>query len=434
MAYQIELSAPLTRIATIQNKVKVSTTKREFYGFRNRKSELPLVQVPLALPVYRMENFRTFTDQHDYVTAEGKNANFFSAGQESETAQQAQHLLLARLAQKGKEGSVVPVIDVLRKHGQREPLLITATGVVVNGNRRLAAMRELYEEDGTAFASFSHVDVLVLPADATEDEILDVEANLQATPETKLDYDWIGELQLINRLVNLGRSHEQVANQLQRKEKEIKNAVLALAEADLYLKESGSEGSYGEIREDAEQLFKDLPKALDGKDERGKEASRAIAYSLFRNKEKLPSRIYDYNAGFGRLADKVLKRVGDELGIAESSEGELTAQTAEEEVYLDFGEATPDEDYRKVVDVLKDEANETAASALIEAVVTEIEIDKGTRSGEAALKAIGQAHTKLASVDLGKASDDTFPAIAKQLEAIRVIVAALESTLSKKMN
>lgn len=429
MTYQIQITAPVTRAATIATKVETAGKTKEFYGFRNRRSELPIVQVSIDLPVYRMENFRTFTDQRDYLTAENKPVEFFSKGQESETAQQAQHGLLVRLAEKGKAESIVPVIDVLRKDGQREPLLISANGVVVNGNRRLAALRELYAEDKLKFKSFSHIDVMVLPPDATSDEILDIEANLQAMPETKLDYDWIGEAQLIKSLVALGRTHEQVANQLHRKEKDIKYALQQLAEADLYLKETGSTGSYVEIREDAEQLFKDLPKLLEGKTERGKERSRAIAYALFRNKDRFPGRLYNYNAVIGKLADDVLDRVATEHGI---STGVAEPEADDGGFAIDIDDGTGEANYDAVVEALKADDNEEIIDTLIDEAQTAIEIENGRKSDSAALKAVSQAHTKLASVDMNRAAASTLPGIKKQLDSIKALVATMEDILTKR--
>lgn len=430
MTYKIQITAPVNRSATIASKVVASTDKREFYGFRNRKHNLPLIQVPIGLPVYRMENFRTFTDQRDYIATEGKKADYFSAGQESEEAQQAQHQLLYRLALKGKADSVVPVSDVLEAEGQREALLITAGGVVVNGNRRLAALRELYEQ-GSKFSHFSHIDVLVLPADATIEEIVDIEANLQARPETKLDYDWIGEAQLISRLVNLGRTPKAVADQLGRKEKDIKYAIQTLAEADLYLKEApGTQGSYSEIREDAEQLFGDLPKLLDGKSEAMKEASRVIAWTLYQNKGRLEGRLYDYNAVIGTLADNVLDRVADELGIVTEPDGD-DGDDAADDFAIDIGDEPQTTSFGGVIEALKAPDNDAAIEALIDAAQAEIQLDKGQRSGGAALKSVQQAHTKLASVDVSRADKSTIPKISKQLDAIKKVVAELEGKIAK---
>lgn len=432
LAYQVRITAPVTREASIAAKVATATEKYTLHAFRNRRYDLPVIQVPVDMPVYRMANFRTFTDQKDFIAAEGKPADYFSIGQESEEVQQAQHGLLYRLAQKGKSDSVVPVSDVLADSGQQQPLLITAAGVVVNGNRRLAAIRELHANPQGNYSHFSHIDVMVLPADATANEILDVEANLQAMPETRLDYDWIGEAQLIKSLVSLGRQHKQVADQLRRNEKDIKFAIQTLAEADLYLKEAkGTKGSYSEIREDAEQIFGDLPKLLDGKSESEKSVSRVIAWTLYQNKDKLPGRLYDYNAAIGKLAEDVVNRVVSELGDAAGSDREAGASAGDDDFDVDLDAEQPMLGSDVVITALKSDDNEAAVGALIEAAITVIELEKGKKSGDTALKTVGQAHTKLLSVDLSKANASTLPGIAKQLVAIKGVVAALETSLEK---
>lgn len=470
MAYVVKLTAPAERELLIAKSVKTPIATAAFYDFRSAKFELPVIRIDIGIPVYRMENFRTYTDQKEYIAKEKKAANFFSNGQELESVQQVQHDLLVRLARKSVAESVVPVIDVLEAEGQREAILVTSSGVVVNGNRRLAAMREL----GTA-----HVDVMVLPADATADEIVDIEASLQGKPETKLDYDWIGDGQLISRLVGMGRTTKQVADQLRRGEKDVRTSIQALSEAELYLKEwAHAEGEYSRIREDAEQFFKDLAKALDGKPASEAQASRVIAWSLFDNRDKLPGRIYNFNAAFGKLASNVLDRVATDLGLStEGDDGELqddekqegaptlqgedadesaaapagdgpvedsdsssqidvSGTAADDSDFDDFSIDVDEEDsatsYDAVIEALKDEkSKEDAIEALIDAAESVIEMEKGQKSGQAALKALAQANGKIASVDMTRAAPDTYAKIAKQLDAIEAQCEAIRAKLKE---
>lgn len=425
MAYEIKLTAPAEREAAIAKGIKTPERKLPFYHFRDKTYELPVIRLPIDLPIYRMENFRTYTDQHEYIAKEKASGDYFSLGQELESVQQVQHGILVRLARKGVSDSVVPVINVIEEKGQTEPLLITASGVVVNGNRRLAAMREL---------GLTYVEVMVLPADASEDEIVDIEASLQGVPETKLDYDWIGDGQLINRLISMGRTTKQVAKQLHRPEKEIKNARQALIEADLYLKEwAKAEGEYGRIAEDAEQLFKDLPKRLENKDAALQHASRVIAWSLYDNREKLGARIYGFNAAFGSLARDVLDRVATSLGLPTTNPPKETGEAAGED---DFTVDLEDDDevpsYDSVIQALSDESTRLdSVDALIEASITAIEVAKGQKDGEAALKAVTEANTKLVSVDLARASPKSYAAIRKQLVTIDGLVKKLQAKLEE---
>jgi hypothetical protein len=377
-----------------------------------------------------MENFRTFTDQKEYLSKEKISADFFLKGQESESAQQIQHKILSSLAKKGKEGSITPVIDVLRKDKQQEVLLITVNGIVVNGNRRLAAMRELFSENTPETSSFNYVNVMVLPADTSAEEIIDIEASLQGKPETKLDYDWIGEAQLISSQLNIHKSTYNVAQRLNRTEKDIKNAMQALAEAELYLKEwVKAEGEYSRVKEDAEQFFKDLPKRLEGKDSQLENASRAIAWTLFDNRGKLPSRLYDYNAAFGKLASDVLDRFSNNMGIPTGREDSNSDGDFDIDINMDDDVAS----YEDIITALK-ENNEDVIEGLIEACIDSIEVDKGQKSGDAALKSISQAHSKITSVDLARANPNTYSAISKQLEAIASIVTRLKDSLSNLTN
>ncbi len=428
MSYDIRLMSRAEREVLIRKGVTSSREVNEFYEFRNTKYSLPVIRIDINIPVYRMENFRTFTDQKEYITVNKKEADFFSKGQESESCQQVQHEILSALARKGKSDSVVPVIDVLRKEKQRESILISSSGVVINGNRRLAAMRELIVEDVAGNSEFSHINCMVLPEDATANEILDIEASLQAKPETKLDYDWIGDGQLINKLLSSGRTTTEISDMLNRSKKEIENSLQALTEVELYLKDwAFAPGEYSRVRDDAEQLFKDLPKRLEGKEPNLQDASRAIAWSLFENRDKLPGRIYDFNAAFGNLASEVLDRLSDSLGI------ECIAEENDDDE--GFSVDVEDDDtvsYENLIESLKDEETKgDAVDALIEVCQSAIENAKGQKSGEAALKSISQAHAKLASVDLSAASKKTYPAIRKQLEVIHTISGKLLHDLKK---
>lgn len=430
MAYNVSIISPAEREARIKRAIASTTlNKKDFHKFRTSKIPLTVIRVPIGLPIYRMENFRTFTDQREYIAKVGVSSDFFIMGQESETVQQIQHEILTRLARKGKDGSITPVIDVLRKDLQDEPLLITENGIIVNGNRRLAAMRELYSEGTNETSSFADVELMVLPGDVTQDEIVDIEAILQGKPETKLDYDWIGDAQLIKAQLEIHKRASDVSKRLNRSERDIRNVLSALAEADLYLKDwANAEGEYSRVKDDAEQFFKDLPKSLEGKSALLENASRYIAWSLFDNRNKLPSRLYDYNSAFGKLAEDVLDRFSNTLGI---SIDENFTQANDDDFAIDIDGDESEVSYDAIINAIKDRSNENNITSLIDAATDSIETAKGQKSGDAALTAIMQANSKLNSVDLNRANPSTHDKIKKQLETITNITAKLLEVISK---
>jgi hypothetical protein len=428
MTFKIKIKAPATREAQIRSSVAASQEKQDFYDFRHERTELPRVRIPQDLLLYRMENFRTFTDQQEYLAKESLPANFFHAGQENETVQQIQHGLLAALSRQGRADSVVPVIDVLRTEKQREPLLITYRGVVVNGNRRLAAMRELMDEDEVANHAFNAVTCLVLPEDASPDDIIEVEAGLQGRPETKLDYDWIGDGQLIKRLFEIGWTERQMTDRLRRKPSEIRNSLAALTEANLYLKDwRDAEGQYTLVR-DSEQFFKDLPGHVQKKDTDLANASRAIAWTLHDHRDSLNERLYAFNIAMGGKAADVLDRLSSELGISLSK-----SETLEDDgdFLVDIEEADDEVSYQPIVDLLADEGRrQEAVETLIDICRTVIEEERGKKTGTVALKAIGAANARLMEVDLSRADPASYHAIDRQLEQITSRVASLTEQLT----
>lgn len=100
--------------------------------------------------------------------------------------------------------------DNLEKFGQKDPGLITVEGVLVNGNTRCAALRELTEP---------HIRVAVLPESATWDDINEVELSLQLRKEFRRDYSYINQLLAINEQLERGRAPEDIAKQFHIKTK-----------------------------------------------------------------------------------------------------------------------------------------------------------------------------------------------------------------------
>lgn len=79
----------------------------------------------------------------------------------------------------------------LAEEGQRQPGVITRTGLLVNGNRRAVALRELNND---------YIRVAVLPPAATEREIAELELKLQMTREFKQNYTFTNQLLFVEEL------------------------------------------------------------------------------------------------------------------------------------------------------------------------------------------------------------------------------------------
>ena len=95
--------------------------------------------------------------------------------------------------------------EELKQFGQHNPGLITNNGLLVNGNTRVVALRQLGK---------AGVDVAVLPDDADAAAILDLEMVLQMVHLTHQDYTFTNELLLLEKCRKLGNSDEQIAKKM----------------------------------------------------------------------------------------------------------------------------------------------------------------------------------------------------------------------------
>jgi hypothetical protein len=115
------------------------------------------------------------------------------------------YLLKTQPASPGKPD---PEFEALRESledfGQQQPGLITPDGILVNGNTRCAALREL---------GARYIRVGVLPNDTTTDDISAVELSLQLRRENKRDYSYINQLIAIEEQLARGRRPEEITRE-----------------------------------------------------------------------------------------------------------------------------------------------------------------------------------------------------------------------------
>ncbi|MFJ4877897.1 transcriptional regulator [Streptomyces sp. NPDC088745] len=96
----------------------------------------------------------------------------------------------------------VALMDSLREVEQQEPGLITHAGILVNGNTRAAALRELKK---------TSIRVGVLPPSFTWEDINEVELSLQLRPDRRREYSYINRLLAMEEQELMGRSAEDIA-------------------------------------------------------------------------------------------------------------------------------------------------------------------------------------------------------------------------------
>ncbi len=247
-----------------------ATDKQELLtAWPRPQKELKVVEVEVDWVRFSTLNHRTKAEQLRAVH-DSKQADLFTSDPLGSDAQEAQFRILC--GQKGFEDLKAD----LRERRQQEPAVITAEGVLINGNRRTAALRSLYHDDHVLDARY--VRCLLLPEDATADELVDLEAELQIAKDFKEDYSWVNEAMLIEELYEReGRDFGHVARKMHRDESGVKSLYEKLQQ--LHQLVSLSNGARLHIDfTDNESAFDELAKHIKNKSKREQDSVRSTYF------------------------------------------------------------------------------------------------------------------------------------------------------------
>ncbi len=224
--------------------------------FQKNLTVFSVYAVPIELPKYRLSNGRTQAVQEEYLAKHTKlPVDFFTRDAESEEAQRVQHELLYNMVIKTELMSYFK--DIGNK--QDQPLILTQEGFVVNGNRRLCAMRTLYLQADQKYSHFAHVDILILPKCDPKD-IDELEAYLQIQPDIKEEYTWIAKACMLRaRQQQHKYSNDDLAKLYKMRKKDVEGILGRLSLVDDYLREHKKDKQY-DLVEDNEYAFIQLQK------------------------------------------------------------------------------------------------------------------------------------------------------------------------------
>lgn len=196
MKYGYPLVEREKAIRDLVSAQKVSTMRLEFY---NAVQELPVIEVPIELPKYRLQNGRTASLQLEDIARNHLPDNFYRSDIEADECQYRQHELLRQLV--GGDGKLKKAFEKEKKR-QLDPILVDLRGFIVNGNRRVCYWRDLLQAEPAEYAHFQVIQVAVLPQTINEQEIRKIESRLQLQADLREDYTWHAE-------ANMYRMHMQ---------------------------------------------------------------------------------------------------------------------------------------------------------------------------------------------------------------------------------
>lgn len=312
------------RVGAIRQALDAAGDVTQFVPAESGYIEVPVVKLDHRMLVYRVDNGRVLSELTEAAEARETTVEDLKARAESAEIQALLHDLLIDKA-RDPEG---PIHDEMAHYArQTEALLVREDGVVLNGNRRLAAMRDLLTRDPESYGGFARVRAAVLPGGLSAQQIEFIEAALQMAPDLKLDYSWINRrLKLRQHVADMGRNPVMAAYRFS-EAAEIDRELAELALAEDYLEWIGDPRHFARVT-DQEDAFVALRTQLDATPRAPlSDLWRRIGFAIIRARPRLNRKIMHYfpftDPNPQAIRNWVPRSLAEDHGIvAPQSEGE----------------------------------------------------------------------------------------------------------------
>ncbi|MFJ9734379.1 transcriptional regulator [Streptomyces sp. NPDC101171] len=235
--------------------------------FRNRPIHVEVIDMPVDRLYYNPATHRVSAQRaYDPVREEALTKDHWS-----DAGQSYLHYLLTAMPSDPhqRDPDFDKLKESLREHRQNEPGLISREGVLVNGNTRRAALKEL---------GVQSIRVGVLPASCSWDDIRSVELSLQLRPDRRREYSYVNKLMAIEEQMSQGLPLAAIAKLFQTSTPALERDTWVLGQLRDLVKRSGN----GQVRlrlmdfEDAKESFAELYRAYVKEKARNKEAADTL--------------------------------------------------------------------------------------------------------------------------------------------------------------
>jgi hypothetical protein len=168
--------------------------RTETIDFRGAKKSLEVITLLPSSLLLNHDNSRLSAQLEDHIHRHIVETD--------PTSEKAQEVLTTLLRSTDQFKNLKEELKVL---GQKNPGIVSRDGVLINGNTRLVALRDL---------GATGIDVAVLPEDALAEDFLDIEMSLQMTALTHQDYTFTNQLLLMRRYLERDHSPKELATKM----------------------------------------------------------------------------------------------------------------------------------------------------------------------------------------------------------------------------
>ena len=302
----------------IKENLTKKLSHREPKKIKNKWVACPIIMMDIDVPIYHLNNGRTRDAQRSYVKMNNHKDNYFEKGLENTQQQRIQHKILYELSQ-DSTANIHRELKTSIKFREDAPLLIDSNGMLINGNRRMAAIRELYKSDVKKYDDFKRIPCAVIEQFLDDKTIKEIENFLQVIKENKQDYNWISLcMEIQDEKKRLRLENKQIAVNMGKTEAEIERYYNLISLIDDCLeRDHKTPGDYSVIRSQ-EQLWKNtIERAEKHKNKGEKDLINKIARMISVNSGKFGDRDYKIAAALQKKNN--LKQVLDHLTSRYSS-------------------------------------------------------------------------------------------------------------------
>ena len=221
-------------------------------------------RIPLDFLIYNKYNGRIGSEVLSYEKQNGElNAELDSDRE-----------IIEKFLFESKKDRNEKTMQSLLQNGQQRYGIVTSDGIIVDGNRRAMLLNRLFRKHEKLGYTYSQVDhckyflAIILPDDAEEKDIQQLETIYQMGEDDKLDYNPIEKYLKCKELKRLEFSDEDIAGFMSESPAQIKEWLKILTLMEEYLEENDYEGIYTRL-EKTEGPFVDLMKYLESYKHRG---------------------------------------------------------------------------------------------------------------------------------------------------------------------
>lgn len=147
---------------------------------------------------------------------------------------------------------------LLKEHQQKHGI-VTADGVIIDGNRRACILNQLMRDESIPFNDKAHCQfftAIILPEDADKKSVMALETTYQMGEDAKVDYNPIEKYLKCRKLKENGFVDKDIADMMGIGTGEVKKMLSTLELMDEYLEEYGYDGIYTLIGKHEDSFLK----------------------------------------------------------------------------------------------------------------------------------------------------------------------------------